>query len=105
LTRVPSAHVLHHEYPPSIRDHVANRLQHLVRFFEGTVSVRAVLEREHDDHKVELIASVRHGIVLVVEARRDSITTALDEAVERMGRALARHKAKLLETRRKGRER
>ncbi len=97
--------ILHHEYPASIRDHVVAKLQHLVRFFEGTVSVRAVLERQHDDHRVELIVNVRRGVVLVVDARADSITSALDEAVDRMGRVLSRHKSKLRQTRRKTRVR
>ena len=87
--------ILHHEYPPTIRDHVVTKLQSLVRFYDGTVSVRAVLERQHDDHRVELVASVRKGIVLVVDARRDGITAALDEAVDRMGRVLRRHKEKI----------
>lgn len=87
--------ILHNEYPSQIREHVLAKLQHLVRFFEGTVSVRAILERQHEEHRVELVANVRRGVVLVVDARRDSITSALDDSVERMGRVLARHKAKL----------
>jgi ribosomal subunit interface protein len=97
--------ILHHEYPPTIRDHVVARLQHLIRFFEGTMSVRAVLERQRDQHRVELVANVRRGVVLVVDARTDSITTALDEAVDRMGRVLTRHKSKLRDVRRKTRTR
>ncbi len=91
--------ILHNEYPPRIRDHVVAKLQHLVRFFDGIVSVRAVLGRQHDDHRVELLANVRRGVILVVDARRDSISAALDEAVERMGRVLSKHKDKLKETR------
>ena len=87
--------ILHQEYPTEIRDTVAQKLQSLVRFFDGTVSVRAVLERQHTDHRVELVANVRKGVVLVVDARRSSISAALDEAVDRMGRVLRRHKSKL----------
>ena len=98
--------ILHNEYPTKIRDYVADKLQNLVRFYEGTVSVRAVLEREHVDHRVELVANVRRGVVLVVDARGDSITSALDEAIERMGRVLSRHKSKLRSgVRRKSRQR
>ncbi len=95
--------ILHHEYPPKIRDHVATKLQNLVRFYEGTVSVRAVLERQHTEHRAELIASVRKGVVLVVDARADSITEALEQAVARMGRVLNRHKSKKRQLRRKPR--
>ena len=97
--------ILHHESPPTIRDHVVAKLQNLIRYFEGTMSVRAVLERQHDQHRVELVASVRRGVVLVVDARTDSITTALDEAIDRMGRVLTRHKDKLRDVRRKARTR
>ncbi len=98
--------ILRNEYPTKIRDYVADKLQGLVRFYDGTVSMRAVLEKEHSDHRVELVANVRRGVVLVVDARSDSITSALDEAIERMGRVLSRHKDKLKSGgRRKSRQR
>ena len=87
--------ILHHEYPSKIREYVTDKIQQLVRFYDGTVSMRAVLERQHDDHRVELVANVRRGVTLVVDARTSSITAALDEAVDRMSRMLARHKSKL----------
>jgi ribosome-associated translation inhibitor RaiA len=43
--------------------------------------------------------------VLVVDARAESVTAALDQAIERMGRVLARHKGKLRDSRRRGRTR
>jgi ribosomal subunit interface protein len=93
--------ILHDQYPPRVRDRVSAKLERLMRFFDGTVSMRAVLERQHDEHRVELVANVRRGIVLVVDARGASITSALDDALERMGRVLSRHKSKLREARRK----
>jgi ribosomal subunit interface protein len=87
--------ILHHEYPATIRDLVVDKLQNLVKYYEGTVSIRAVLDRQHDEHRVELVANVRRGVVLVVDARADNITSALDSALERMGRVLSRHKDKL----------
>lgn len=96
--------ILHHEYPTRIRDHVATKLQQLVRYYDGTVSVRAMLERQHDLHRVELVANVRRGVVLVVDARGESITSALEEALHRMSRALAKYKERLRSgVRRKGR--
>ena len=86
---------LHHEYPKHVRDLVARKVQHLVRYFDGTVSMRAVLGRSHDEHRAELVASVRRGVVLVVDARSTTIQAAIDDAVERMGRVLTRHKNKL----------
>jgi len=85
----------HNEYPAQVREHVLRKLDTLERFFEGTVSVRAVLERQHTDHRVELVANVRPGVVLVIDGTSDSMSVALDSAIERMGRVLARHKDKL----------
>ena len=85
----------HTTYPAHVRSHVESRLAELDRFFEGVVSLRASLHREHATHGVELIAGVRRGVVLVVQARAASLSAALADAIERMGRVLARHKDKL----------
>jgi ribosomal subunit interface protein len=98
--------ILHDEYPAKIRDHVLAKTQNLVKYYDGIVSVRAVLDRQQNDHRVELMANVRRGVVLVVDARGDSISTALDDAMERMSRVLSKHKDKLKDTaRRKARPR
>ena len=92
----------HHQYPARVRDNVEAKLQHLIKFYERIVSLRAVLSREGDDHNVELVANVGHGATLVVESRRDQLEAAIDEAVQRMTRVLTRHKAKRAERYRKG---
>ncbi len=97
--------ILHHEYPSSIREHVASKLQQLTKYFERTVSIRASLERQREEHRAELVANVGHGVVLVVEARAESISSALDEALDRMGRVLRRHKTKLTDERRRAKAR
>ena len=92
----------HHAYPARVRDNVEAKLQHLIKFYERIVSLRAVLSREGEAHNVELVANVGHGATLVVEARRDQLEASIDEAVQRMVRVLTRHKAKRAERRRKG---
>ncbi len=91
----------HHEYPAHVREDVAAKLQHLTKYYERTVSIRALLERHKEQHRVELVANVGHGVVLVVDAREEKIGTALDEALARMTRVLKRHKAKLTSERRR----
>ena len=87
----------HHDYPPAIRETVEARLSNLDRYYDRIVSLRAVLARDRDDHRVELVANVGHGITLVVDAREEGLTSALDEAVQRMRTVLARHKERLVE--------
>ena len=94
--------ILHHEYPARMRQEVADKLERLSRFFDRTVSIRAMLERQRESHRVELVANVGRGVVLVIDAREGSLGAAIDEAVDRMGRVLRRHKEKLTGARRRG---
>ena len=94
--------ILHHDYPNPVRDQVADRLQHLAKFFDRIVSVRAMLERQGAEHRVELVASVGQGAVLVVDARGEAFGGALDEALGRMERLLKRHNEKRNPARRRG---
>ena len=94
--------ILHHAYPPQVRDTVEEKLQHLVKFYDRTVSMRALLEKQNEEHRVEFVASVGQGNVLVVDARNESFGSALDEATERMTRVLTRHKTKQADARRRG---
>ena len=92
----------HHEYPAAVRDLVEEKLQHLLRYFERIVSVRAVLTRESEEHRVELVATVGQGVTLVVDSREGSFDTALKDSLERMQRVLTRHKTKLEDKQRRG---
>ncbi|MAE28932.1 MAG: ribosome-associated translation inhibitor RaiA [Planctomycetota bacterium] len=94
--------ILHHDYPSQVRDTVEDKLQRLVKFNDRLVSIRALLEKQNDDHRVEFVANVGNGNVLVVDARSDSFGSALDEATERMTRVLTRHKTKQTDARRRG---
>jgi ribosome hibernation promoting factor len=85
----------HHEYPSAIRERVAHKLQHLARYFDRIVSIRALLERQGELHRVELVANVGHGPTLVVDARGPGLDAALDDAQDRMARVLRRHKDRL----------
>jgi ribosomal subunit interface protein len=95
-----SVSILHHDYPALVRDTVDEKLHHLERFNDRIVSLRALLERQHLDHRVELVANVGHGAVLVADARRDDFGSALDEATSRMERLLKRDHDRRIERRR-----
>ena len=94
--------VPHHEYPTEVRTMVEAKVQALLKFYERIVSIRAVLERQGEGHRVELVAHVGHGATLVVEADGNLLTGAVDQAVGRMGRVLRRHKTRLTERSRRG---
>ena len=72
----------HHEYHSQVREHVEEKLQHLARFFDRIISMRALLERQAEEHRVELVANVGQGVTLVVDARGDVVLLAVRLAVE-----------------------
>jgi ribosomal subunit interface protein len=93
----------HHEYPVHVRDAVEAKLQDLLKFYERIVSLRAVLERQGDTHRVELVATLGHHATLVVEAREAMLDGALETALERMKAVLKRHKTRLEDKHRRAR--
>jgi ribosomal subunit interface protein len=93
--------ILHHDYPARVREQVEQKLQHLVKFYGRIVSMRALLERQHEEHRVEIVANVGQGAVLVVDARGTAFGTALEEALGRMERLLKRHNDKHNDLRRR----
>jgi ribosomal subunit interface protein len=95
----------HHEYSADVREFVEGKIQSLAKFYDRIVSLRAKLERDTDDHRVELIANVGHGVTLVVDGRGRLLDGALEEAVERMTTVLARHKEKLADRHRRAKTR
>lgn len=95
--------ILHHDYPSRVREVVEQKLQHLVRFYDRIVSMRCLLERQNEEHRIEIVANVGRGAVLVVDARGTAFSSALEEAIERMERLLKRHNTRKLQARRRNR--
>ena len=92
----------HHAYPANVRDSVEARLQSLTKYFERIESLRALLDREGDLHRVELVTHVGHGATLVVEATAMTLDQALEDAIQRMKGVLTRHKQRLVQRNRRG---
>jgi ribosomal subunit interface protein len=92
--------ILHHDYPAPVRESVDAKLQNLLRFHGGIVTMRALLERHEREHRVELVANVGRGAVLVVDAREDQFGRALEAAYSRMERLLKRDHERRTERRR-----
>ena len=83
--------ILHHDYPGRLRETVEGKLERLERFCSWIHVMRANLERQNELHRVELIANVGKGQVLVADVRGGSFLAVLDEAVDRMARQLRKH--------------
>ena len=93
--------IRHHDYPPRVRELVEDKLQHLVKYYDRVVTIRALLERDHEEDRVELVAHVGGGNVLISDAREAGLSSAIEEAIERMKRQIKRHHDKLRQDRHK----
>lgn len=92
----------HHDYPRRLRDLVEEKIEGLDKFYGRVISIRANIERQNEDHRIELVAHVGKGSVLVADARGEAFSTVLDEALDRMTRQLKRHHDKLTVNRHRG---
>ncbi len=93
--------ILHSDYPGGLREQVDQKFEGLTRFCNRIISVRALLARDKDQHRVELIAHVGHGNPLIADSRGTTIGATLEEAFDRMSRLLKRHSEKLKVERRR----
>ena len=93
--------LLSKEYAPDLRDFVEEKLTGLDKYNERLSSIRAVLDLQHDDHTVELVAKVDGIDPMVVEQVADSAKSAVDQAADRMARALRKQREKVVDGRRR----
>jgi ribosomal subunit interface protein len=92
--------ILHGEYPEHVRGLVEQKLEQLERLQAPVHRLRAQLHRRRDEHRVELVAEVGRGAVLVADVRGAAFGGTLDEALERMTLLLTRRKEKRAAARR-----
>ena len=82
---------------PAARAYLEGKIARLDRLDHHLESAHAFLSTEREKKKVELVVSIeRHGTV-VVETRHENVFAAIDLAVDRMERQLAKEKEKRIE--------
>ena len=83
--------ILHKDYPADVRERIEDKCQSLTRFCNRIISMRALVERDKDEHRVELIAHLGQGNPLIADSRGEVFGATLDEAFDRMSRLVKRH--------------
>ena len=89
----------HHDLPSDHRDLAQQRVQQLERIGDELHGLHVVLELDHLNHHVEIVANIDHGQTLVSEGREESFHAALDAACARMETQLRRHHERLVDRR------
>ena len=93
--------ILHHDYPGDLRVQVEAKLLSLARFNDQALSITARLERQGNEHRVELIAQISHGATLVADVSQIRFSASLEEALDRMRCLLRKAMEKQVDSRRR----
>ena len=91
----------HVEITPPIRDYVASKLKRITHHFDHLIEVNMILSVEKLLHRIEANVHLRGKDVFCEHADTD-MYAAIDGLVDKLDRALMRHKEKSLERRHDG---
>jgi len=87
--------ILHHDYPSQTRTLADQKLQSLGKFFDRVQRLSAKLEKQGDEHRVEIVAHVGRGPILKADVTDATLKGALDECLDRMRGQLTRQRDKV----------
>ena len=90
----------HVEVTQPLRDYVVEKAERLTRFFDRISRMQVTLNVEGDRHIAEMILSASKGVTLIGEEVAGDMYSAVDLVVDKLGRQLKKHKAKLRGSRR-----
>ncbi|MHC5019033.1 MAG: ribosome hibernation-promoting factor, HPF/YfiA family [Planctomycetota bacterium] len=89
------------EVPKALREYVEEKAERLTRFEDRIRKVRVILEPDGGAFRAEMLVTMTRGAKIVGDATGTGFPEALDLAVDRVERQLAREKERLQEQRRK----
>lgn len=88
----------HLEMTPAIRDYVSGKLKRIAHHFDHVIDVNVILTVEKLQRKVEASVHVR-GKDIFCESASADMYAAIDGLVDKLDRAIIKHKEKSLEHR------
>lgn len=84
----------HAELTSEVKDYVNDKIEPLSKFNRETRYIEVVLDEAHLKHSCEVIAHMRKGGPLVVNAEHDEVMAAVDIAHDKLEKVLRRMKEK-----------
>ena len=91
----------HLEITPAIRDYVSSKLVRITHHFDHVADVNVILTVEKLNHRVEANVHVR-GKDIFCESSHGDMYAAVDALVDKLDRAIIKHKEKSLQHRHDG---
>lgn len=85
----------HEHHPPAIKAYALEKAQKVARFFDGVNHIQIVLDRDAGKHRTEMIAAAPPNLRFVATAVEDSVTVAIDSAIDKIERQVVKAKERL----------
>jgi putative sigma-54 modulation protein len=85
----------HEQHPEEVRDYAREKVEKLARYFDQVQHIEIVLDKEHEDHCVEVIVSANHNMHFVGHAMNHSVMACIDRVVEKLERQVVKAKERL----------
>jgi putative sigma-54 modulation protein len=83
------------EITPPLREYVGNKLERVIRHFEGVQDAHVIMSVEKLKHRVEATLNARRNKVLHADAEADDMYAAIDALVDKLDRQVRKHKEKI----------
>jgi putative sigma-54 modulation protein len=85
----------HAELTEALTNYAKEKFGKLERYFDGILSMEAILKVEKNAQIVEAVARVQGGKEIVAEASQPDMYAAIDVAEDKLMRQLKKHKERL----------
>jgi len=85
----------HEHHPPTIKAYALEKAEKLARFFDGVNHIQIVLDRVAGRHRSEMIAAAPPNLRFVATSVEDSVTAAIDSAIDKIERQVVKAKERL----------
>lgn len=86
------------------RQHAEDKIGKLEKYFRGITRIEMILEKNAQQSEAELVISVKRGSQIVCHARDKDLFAAIDLVLDKAETQLTRHKEKVRDHHRPGRE-
>ncbi len=85
----------HHTHTDGEREHVKDKVSKLTHYFDQVHHIEIILDKEHDQHVVEVIVTANNHLHFVGHAVNDSMPSAVDKVVSRLERQVVKAKERM----------
>ncbi|MCB9897253.1 MAG: ribosome-associated translation inhibitor RaiA [Planctomycetes bacterium] len=92
----------HDHHPEAVRTYAREKVEKLSRFFDGLQSIDIVLDKEHDNHSVEVIIAASNHMNFVGRDIDASVMACIDKVVDKLQHQIVKAKERLKDHHRGG---